>query len=111
MLTNFQNINDHLKTVNYFQTARTICAKKNNTKKKITNFITSKWERLNKSEPTLLNMFLPPKCNLRSVQTSDVFWWHITIKSCLDLLPNTTNLTIQCDTTKKKSYFFVDGNP
>merc|ERR1712079_129062 len=43
--------------------------------KKLLKFITSKWERLNKSEPTLLIIC----CN---------------IKSCLDLLPKSQTLQI-----------------
>merc|ERR1712242_31818 len=62
MLTNifktllYNNRPPYLLTVNYFQTARTICAK--NIHKKLLKFITSKWERLNKSEPTLLKIML-----------------------------------------------------
>merc|ERR1712073_95586 len=43
--------------------------------KKLLKFITSKWERLNKSEPTLLIIY----CN---------------IKLCLDLLPKSQTLQI-----------------
>merc|ERR1711862_544384 len=63
MLTNifktllYNNRPPYLLTVNYFQTARTICAKKTSTKK-LLKFITSKCERLNKSEPTLLIIML-----------------------------------------------------
>jgi len=35
--------------------------------------------------------------------------YHYTIKSCLDLLPNTINLTIQCDTTTKNHIFLLMG--
>merc|ERR1712242_467404 len=80
MLTNifktllYNNRPPYLLTVNYFQTARTICTKKR-LQKKLLKFITSKWERLNKSEPTLLIIC----CN---------------IKSCLDLLPKSQTLQI-----------------
>jgi len=93
MLTNFQNItiNDHLLKVNYFQTARTICAKKTSTTPDV------------KKKLKIYNIKMG---EIEQVWADSTYMLNNSIKSCLNLLPKSqTHYKLnhyKCDTTNYK---------